>query len=623
MSNWFLRNARPSSACILVFFVAQTSGVTAEPPEKIWAQNDPVRDDSDTVHLEWQRLRSWTQADPGPLPFARTLPDGYKSAWVSVLSSPDRELRRNALLSIGQAHQGGYADFSDVGEAVRKTFNRDDLRTITRVDAARTLVILDARAAAPDLMNYLQESPELRRLAEQAFADWDYEPAQAMWMRRLENPGAQARSHLSMALRGLSQVGHVAAADDILKIVVSSEFDSGLRLTAASGLAELRKSGLEDTSQQLLSPGKESPVLSALLAVTLLRRHSGEATEQLLLSLLEHSAAPVTARAWERLNELNPDRIPKPVLEQTLRDRDARLRLLAVRNSSLRRDPAFEWLRTALDDHHPDIRCLARHTLRDHERQAARENDEARVREIRGELIRAFDSDFSWRGLEQACLLAGELDHKPAATVIAALLPYPRNEVASAAAWSLKELAVADVLPQMLAYAQQLDARLESHGGDTWRRVEIVQTHLFEAFAELNYQPAGPLMRKYVPKGSARYETRFSRMAAIRSLAYLSDGRPDAELVSQLTERMFDWNAIPPEVDEVFIACAMAFGIMKMNSRLADLRKLLAGMGPDTPPGRAAFWAINQLTGEPIPPKTQFTRTRGGWFLTVIAPEGE
>ena len=107
-------------------------------------------------------------------------------------------------------------------------------------------------------------------------------------------------------------------------------------------------------------------------------------------------------------------------------------------------------------------------------------------------------------------------------------------------------------------------------------------------------------------------------MTAIRSLALLSEGDPDEELVTQLRGRMFDRSLIMPEWSEVVTGCALAFGIMKLKSSLNDLRKLSAEMGPNLPPGRAAFWGINQLTGEPIPPQTQVLKSKARWFLTPI-----
>ncbi|MBC8289507.1 MAG: hypothetical protein H8E37_04235 [Planctomycetes bacterium] len=612
MSHRILKTVSRLSVVGIAFALLLTE-LSAQQGKPRWAQRESVRDSSDTAHLNFRMLRTWTQTDVELLPEGRVLTPEFKTLWKSVLNSKDRELRRNAVLSIGQAHDGGFDDFSDLIEDVRATFNRDDLRPITRVDAARTLVILDARAAAPDLMKHLNE-PGVRQVAEPAFARWDHEPARAMWMERLKKPEGVPRSHLAMAMQCLAQVKHSSATNDCRKIAFSPDFDAGLRMEAARALARLQPSGLENDSENLLAGGKS---LSALLGATLLREHTGETTERLLTSLLEHSSPPVAAKAWERLNELNPDRVTKAVLKKTLGVRDARLRLLAVRNCKLRSELLVDWLMAALDDHHPDVRCLARHGLRDHERKATKENKADIVDQIHAVNSKAFTSDFSWRGLEQACLLAGEIDHEPAVNRIVALLRHERKELASAAAYSLKELAVADVLPQMLAYAEQLDGELSRGIPGRSQRAEVVQTHLFESFADLNYRPADSLMRKYVPKQDPRYDAWYTRMAAIWSLAHFNKENSDAQLLSQFKSRMLDWSSIPPEMNEVVMAAALAFGVMKQESAVADLRRLAEAM-PNQPPGRAAHWSIHQITGEPIPPKPRLEKSRSRWFLAPM-----
>ena len=184
-------------------------------------------------------------------------------------------------------------------------------------------------------------------------------------------------------------------------------------------------------------------------------------------------------------------------------------------------------------------------------------------------------------------------------------------------AYSLKELAVEGVLPQMLAYASELDQELMTPDKGNPKRVEVSQPHLFESFAEHNYRAAEPLLRKYVPKADPRFSTCYSRMTAIWSLAYLHQESPDPDLVAQLKTRMMDWGSIPPEMDEIVLACALAFGIMKEESTIPQLRKL-AGAMPSQTQGRAACWAINQITGEPIPPKPGLEKSRSQWFLAPL-----
>lgn len=582
-----------------------------------WDQRPAVRGNPDRVHLDYRLLRTWTQADLNKLPIRRSVPADFKALWKSALSSEDRELRRNALLAVGQAHSGGYGDFTDLAGDVLKTFRLEELRLMTRIDAARTLIILDAAAAAADLMKHLDATPDLRPLVEPALAQWKFKPASAIWLERVRQPDTARRSRLTLALNCIAVAGLTAAADDVLAIVSSPKFDGGLRLTAARTLAELKSAGLEEPARRLTATREAA---ASLAGVSLLLHHKGESTEQLLQSLLDHKLSPVAARAWERLNELNPDRIPAAVLAKTLQSRDARLRLAAVDNGRLRKDCPVSSLVSALDDLHPDVRCLARHALRDRERQAQSDGDSAVAERIRSEVSREFAEKLSWRGYEQACLLAGEIDIEPAAPAIAGLLLSPRDEVAAAAAWALKEIAVKDVLPQMLAYAVKLDTDVTSGDARICRRAEVVLTHLFESFGILRYQPADALMRKYIPK-DARPQTWISRMTAVWALGNLHRDAPDSALVAQLDSRMMDWNSIPPEMTEVIIGCALAFGVMKHEPAVANLRKLASAMANDSP-AYAALWSLHQITGEPIPQKTPRLNSRTKWFLIPVRSTG-
>jgi hypothetical protein len=604
--------------CCLAALVslAWSSSVAADGTPETEGQADPVRDKTDTVHLDWEQLRCWNEFDIHPLSPQPFLTPEFKPLWMAALASSDRELRRNAILAIGVAHKGGYLDFTDVAEDLRAILNGDDVRTETRIDAARTLVILDARTAAPDLMNQSGNAPELRQIAERAFADWNDMPARDMWMSRLAEPAGVPHSHLALAIRGLATVGHKAAADPVRKIVLSPGFGSGLRLTAARGLAELQTSGLEETAKQLLSE-KPGSLVPALLAATLLQRHSGGAAEELLLQLITHSSSAVVSTAWGRLDALNPDRIPDAVLAGALGSRDARVRLLAVQSCGHRTNPHVEQLAAALDDTHPDVRCLARHALRDQASRSTKQDDADVVKLIEEAALANLFGE-SWRRIEQACLLAAELDDKLTVIALVDLVQHPRDEVASASAYALKELAVAEMLPKLLEQANRIQS-LTASGAYKSKRTELVLPHLFEAFAEYKYKPAENLMKSYIAKTDASLETPQCRSTAIWSLAYLHEGNVDLPLARQFTARMFDRNPLPGEAHEVFAASAMALGIMKADGSLGDLRKLGDEFGSDDRAGRAAYWSINRLTDEPIPPRRRRTVSRGQWFLTPLS----
>ena len=609
----------PLSCALIAVATVSVCSADSNPHWTEWSRTSTVRNQTDTIHLDWRQLQTW-QAVKLELPAVRKfLKEEYKPLWVAALSSGDRELRRNALLSIGQAHQEEFLDFSDVTQAVQSTFRLDDLRPETRTDAARTLIILDARSSAPDLMTHLEDSSQLRHLAERAFAEWDYKPARAMWMERLARPDTCPPSQITLALRGLGHVRHPAAAGLIRDLTLSPTASAPLRLTAARALADLQNEGLEETAQLLLSQADTSNPVSGLLAGTVLQRHRSPASQDVLLKLLNSSSSAAAALAWQRLNAVKPERIPASDLQNALQSRDTRLRLLAVQNCGLRADLPVDSLLAALNDHHPDIRCQARHILKTRSLQADTETVSEDSARIQSGLTAAFQAN-SWRGLEQACLLAAELNHSPSAITLVDLLKHERNEVAASAANALKQLSNPAVLPQMLAHAVSLDERMATDRPRVFRRAEWVLPHLFESFAEQNYQPAETLQRKYVSKTPFRYGFSFCRMAAIWSLAHLHEGSPDADLVRQFTQRMFDQSIEDPESEPVITACALALGIMQSEPSVGDLRRLTGLFDQGMPPWQAAFWSLHRMTGEAVPPpRPGGIISRSDWFLNPLS----
>ncbi|MFP6763047.1 MAG: hypothetical protein VB858_05500, partial [Planctomycetaceae bacterium] len=426
-------------------------------------------------------------------------------------------------------------------------------------------------------------------------------------------------SQMTLALRGLSRVQHEPAADTIRNLVVSPSVSVPLRLTAARALADLQTTGLEETAQLLLSQTETRDFLPELLAGTLLQRHRSPAAQSILQDLLNSSSGAAAAQAWQRLNAVDPQSVATTHLQSALHSRDARVRLLAVQNCGLRSELPVDSLMAALNDHHPDVRCQARHILRDRSSQA--DNDTARVTatRIRDELKTAFQSE-SWRGLEQVSLLSAELNHAASAVALVELLRHPRDEVAASAAFALKELAVPAVLPQMLRHALHLDSRMATDRSRVSRRAKWVQPHLFESFAGQHYRPAEELLRKYVSKTPFRYGFAFCRMAAIWSLGHLHAGQPDAELIQQFTQRMFDQSMEEPESEQVISASALALGIMQNQASLNDLRKLTSLFDQGMPQWQAAVWSISRLTGEPVPPpRAGAMISRSDWFLNPVS----
>ena len=60
---------------------------------------------------------------------------------------------------------------------------------------------------------------------------------------------------------------------------------------------------------------------------------------------------------------------------------------------------------------------------------------------------------------------------------------------------------------------------------------------------------------------------------------------------------------------------AIALGRMKAAPALPTLRKYWSGSITDDPSGNAAGWAIEQITGEAVPPAAPTRKFYRDWFL--------
>jgi hypothetical protein len=238
-------------------------------------------------------------------------------------------------------------------------------------------------------------------------------------------------------------------------------------------------------------------------------------------------------------------------------------------------------------------------------RLAAQPEFDAVVRET---AMAALDRD-GWREQEQAALLLGALDHKPAAESLIRRMDVERGEVMIATAWALKQLAIPETLPALLAKAVQ---QREKPSGDA---VSEQLGHLFEAMAAMNYDAAIPEMRRYVPEAAGGA---VARSGAIWALGHLLKDRPDPELGVQLMVRAKDFPGgpgNPPEDPLVRQMCVVSVGRMKMKEHVPDLLILV---GPDRNADIHEYgyaWAIKEITGEIVPDSKPFEFAEVGWFI--------
>ena len=117
-----------------------------------------------------------------------------------------------------------------------------------------------------------------------------------------------------------------------------------------------------------------------------------------------------------------------------------------------------------------------------------------------------------------------------------------------------------------------------------------------------------PLLRQYIHQGLGGE----SRAAAIWTLGILHAGRPDLELARQLLGRLTDDNQVNPEYPLVKDMAAISLGRMKAEAVLDTLRTLDQAGNP------YCRWAVEQITGETLPPCPAVEARQVGWFLEPI-----
>jgi HEAT repeat protein len=418
-------------------------------------------------------------------------------------------------------------------------------------------------------------------------------------------------------MRGLAAVGEDKASDRLREIVLSKQTPGPLRLEAARALGSLRDSGLENDARSLAADVSPRGIGSRLAAASILRKHRSDESIQLLLGMTRDKEPAVAAVAVARLLQIDA-KLLVPELKHLLANPDANLRKFAVEVLfRLPDEDHINLLAKRLDDVHVDVRVKARRSLY---QLAAKAELKDQVIAAATEMLAAEQ----WRGLEQAAFLLTQLDHKPSAQRLVQLLEFNRSEVLLTAAWGLRKLAVKETLPDVLKFVEsQLKQRLADKGPPPdAARLEI----LGHALSQLNqflgkekYRPADTALRLFVPRQNSSGTGPESRAAAIWALGMIHEGKTDEKLATQLEERLNDTGSIPPEDARVRWTSAITLGRMKAKDALGSLELHYRDKKPsDNLVNNACGWAIERITGKPMPAPQPKKKYQSHWFL---APE--
>lgn len=530
-----------------------------------------------------------------------------KPLWLKALARPDAETRRLAAETFSLAVARDFPEMADAAPAlVDVAVNDQD--PLTRRAAARAAVALDARAAAAALWKLANDDGLLMaQIVEPALARWKFADAVPVWRSRLDRFDGE-RAYLLLAIDAVAVAGDTASVAPLLKLAGDALAPSEVRAAAALAAGKLQTGGLESAASAAIAQKNRPEHLGRLVAALLLRQHRDEPARTVLTTLAKDPEPAVAAAAIASLWAAGRP-LALPFAAQNTTSSDAKLRRLAAEILCEEGTAAaIAQLGVMLDDRNPSIRRFVASRFT----RFATAPD-AKLRPAVLEQATAMLAGDSWRGLEQAALILGSLDHEPAAERLVALLPHERGEVRVATGWALRRLKVAATYPAILNHAVTIDKTIatEEAGSPTTKQL----SQIFQLFGEVRYRESERLMRKFVPKSPLDQRV---RGAAVWSLGYLYLDNPKSDLPALFAERLAD-NASPmPELDYVRQMSGIGLGRMRAEAELGTLRRFAQIDGPNTKVGRGCGWSIERMTGEKMPPGTDRQDGVLGWFLESL-----
>ncbi len=511
-----------------------------------------------------------------------------KPLWLQALNRPESELQRMAADTIALAHRSGMPGLEDTSDKLIAIVQQANLEPTVRYAAARALVTLDARHADKVFGQAMESgSLEMAMIVEPALARWSYAPAREIWRKRLDDPATE-RTRLLLAISCLGTVKDAEASTALLALVSDVNTRLPSRLAAARAAANINDATLLDTAVALAASVKEQPNAS-WLATTLLDSQTSSKAVEILKSMATHDSPVVAGMVLRRLFEIDPTLV-YGFSENSLNSNDVNIRRVGCEALVHQADAAaVSILGPALNDPDPGLRVHVSQSLI----QLAQEDS------LREDVVNAAMKVFaldSWRGLEQSIIVLGTLDHEPAGPRMLKLLDNQRPEVAIAAAWGLRKLAIAETLPELFDQAEKRTKLFRGNPDDYDNRLvlDAQLSQLFQTFGEMDYRDPEPLMRTFIPKKSDGPVA--VRPAAIWAIGKLHDGKLDEPLAKLLARRLSDVSPSNPELFTVRRMSAIALGRMKAESQLNILREFVA----EAPafPGQACAWSLRQITGE-------------------------
>lgn len=419
--------------------------------------------------------------------------------------------------------------------------------TLVKRSMISAACLLDDGSNSLAIWKAAKDDPGVRPSVESYLIRNSSTAAREDWRNRLQQADA-IPEEIERALDGLAKVGETQDIELCLNVLRSNQSTPITRLAAARALGSLRTSGFETLAQETLRT--ELPE-KHFLAAHLVAEHKQPESLKVLEQVLGQGVAPAKRIAANAIAK----NFPQQGLEyakEWIKQPDDEIRLAALR--LLRNAPSTESTRLQailLGD--PD--ATVRQTARKHLLEAANNG----LRLVVDECVSQELAGSTWQGIEQAIVLAVELDDRSRCARLIELLDHQRPEVNMYAGWGLMELAnELAIIEALVPHTKELTAKLEA--ANVLPKQDIIRlSFLFEAFGRNRYEPVVEMLRKYIPKDGFKMGN-LSRASAIWALGKILKDQDDPNLRAQLKDRIIDLRTMMPENYLVGFACLLTLG---------------------------------------------------------------
>jgi hypothetical protein len=468
---------------------------------------------------------------------------------VEDLRSEHASIRFEAAQNICQNHdRPGFRKPDRALQLLMEQLSNSSNSILVKRTMISAACLLDDGTNAQGIWQAAASDPGVAPLVESYLIRWKSTVSLDHW-RKILADSQSSQADIERALDGLAQVGQEQDRQLCMQVLRSDQATSITRLAAARTLGILQPNGLTSLADEILR-SKVSD--KHMLVASLMAKHRADpAALELMQALMQQGTATSKRLAANSIAESYPDKALS-VVGDWVKNPDDEIRLAALKLLlSQPSDSNTRLQASLLADSDSLVRNKARVQLLDLAKNGFRDQVREHLEEnLNGQV---------WQGIEQAIILAVELQDRERCQRFLELLDHPRPEVNMLAGWALMELANdPGIVQSVVPHAEKLTSQLEQ--GTVLAKQDIIRlSFLFEVFGRNRYEPVLSMLRKYIPKDNFKMGN-LSRSSAIWAIGKIMKDQDDPKLRAQLAERIMDLSTRMPENYLVGYACLLALG---------------------------------------------------------------